>query len=205
MSTMERTATYDGTPVHTGRGGGLASAHPEIERSHMTFQASRLPELGDTILAVTRTCESASHRPRTIELRAFAASAPGRGALAQLTRARFLGTAGALGWAAIELNDGAATLERCIVTDAAPTAGAARTTAEWLRTAWESELRFGGVHVITGTMEAFAVDGGEPADWSRDWLEATEHRLDDGPAGWTFLKVLSMSALDSADADGESN
>jgi hypothetical protein len=195
-----------GVEVCTGDGGGLASGIPMQSGRADHFHAARLPELGDVVLAVTRVFDTATGAALGIELRAFAASAPGRGALAQLPVSQFAQAPGAIAVATLALaapGDQAddrrpVTLERCVVTDAAPTAAAARGVAEWMRATWETELAFGSWPAVHGTIDAFAIDGGEVSDWARQWLEQSEHHVDDAdPAA--FLKVLSPAWLNGVD------
>lgn len=197
--------TFAGIEVRTGTGGGLASSAPVSGGVATHYHAARLPELGDTVLAVARVFDEQTAAALRLELRAFAAGAPGRGTLAQLDEGELLRAPGAIAFASIVLSQpglaaderDVATLERCVVTEAAPTAAAARGIADWLRTTWETELAFGSWPAIIGTLEAFAIDGGEPADWSREWLEQSEHRVADGDPE-TFLKVLSGAWVEQA-------
>lgn len=199
--------SFAGIDVTTGAGGGLASAMPAAGGVARHFHAARLPELGDTVLAVARVFDEQTGAALRIELRAFAASAPGRGSLAQLDEAELLEAPGAIAFASIQLSApgyaaderGTARLERCIVTEAAPTAAAARGVADWLRGAWETELAFGSWPAIGGNLDAFAFDGGEPADWAHDWLVETEHLVTEGDET-TFLKVLSDAWLEPSGA-----
>ncbi len=199
----ETTGTFLGRPVRTGRGGGLASTRATTNASSTHFHAAELPEFGNVVLAVTRTFDPNTAASRTIELRAFTAAAPGGGSLAQLPIDTLVDTPGAVAAAVLELaGDGddagdrrAARLVRCTVTDAAPTAGAAAGVAEWLRTTWETELAFGSWPAVEGSLDAFARDGGEPADWAREWLLDSEHAIADDS---TFLKVLSPMWIEQA-------
>ena len=200
--------SFAGVEVRTGPGGGLAGTPPAGGGVATHFHAARLPELGDTVLAVARVFDQDSGAALRIELRAFAAAAAGRGTLAELDERELLRAPGAIAYAAIQLSApglppderGTAKLERCVVTEAAPTAAAARGVAEWLRGAWETELAFGSWPAISGTLEAFAADGGAPADWARDWLVASEHHVSEGEPA-SFLKVLSAAWLEPAGAD----
>jgi hypothetical protein len=204
-TTEDATGTFLGREVRTGRGGGLAGGPAVPSGSSTHFHAARLPEFGDVVLAVTRTFDPATAASRTIELRAFAASAPGRGALAQLPVAELVEAPGAVAAAVLELaGEGdaaddrrAARLVRCAVTDAAPTAAAARGVAEWLRATWEAELAFGSWPAVEGTLAAFAHDGGAVADWAEEWLLGSEHLVD----GDAFLKVLSPAWIEPAGGD----
>lgn len=199
-TTGDPTGTFLGREVHAGRGGGLASGQVVPSGSSTHFHAARLPEFGDVVLAVTRTFDPATAASRAIELRAFAASAPGRGALAQLPVAELVEAPGAIAGAVLELageGDAAddrrsARLVRCTVTDAAPTAAAARGIADWLRATWEAELAFGSWPAVEGSLGAFAHDGGAVADWAREWLLDSEHRVNDE----SFLKVLSPAWIE---------
>lgn len=199
----ETRGSFAGIEVRTGPGGGLASATPAGAGVGTHYHAARLPGLGETVLAVARVFDEQTGAALRIDLRAFAASAPGRGALAAMDEARLLEAPGAIAWASVALSAPgdaaderrAARLSRCIVTDAAPTAAAARGVAEWLRAAWETELAFGSWPAISGSLDAFAIDGGEPADWARDWLLASEHHIAEGTPP-TFLKVLSEAWLE---------
>lgn len=204
--------SFGGVDVRTGPGGGLAGTVP-AGGAATHFHAARLPELGDTVLAVARVFDQDTGAALRIELRAFAASAPGRGALAELDEQELLRAPGAIAYAAIHLSApgfaaderGTARLERCIVTEAAPTAAAARGVADWLRGAWETELAFGSWPAISGSFDAFVIDGGAPADWAHDWLVESEHHVSDGDPA-TFLKVLSPAWLEPATgADDESD
>lgn len=193
-----------GTQVRAGAGGGLATLLPLSGGVTTHFHASRFRELGDTVLAITRTFDERTGAALGIELRAFAATAPGRGALAALAGEAFVDAPGAIAYAALVLaapGDSAderrpATLTRCVVTDAAPTASAARDVAEWLRATWETELTFGSWPAVRGSLAAFAVDGADPAGWSSEWLEASEHLVTGGGAEARFLKVLSAAWLE---------
>lgn len=197
--------TFDGTPVRTGAGGGLATSSLLVSDSVTHFHAARLPELGDTVLAVERRFDTDTAAALAIELRAFAAAAPGRGVLAAMDEAALLAAPGAIAYARVELSDlgfaaderRPARLARCVVSDAAPTVAAAIGVADWLRRTWETELAFASWPALRGTLEAFAVDGGAPADWARAWLEQTEHRVEDGEDA-AFLKVLSSAWLEDA-------
>jgi hypothetical protein len=203
--------SFAGIDVRTGPGGGLASSAPISGGVATHYHAARLPELGDTVLAVARVFDDQTGAALRLELRAFAASAPGRGTLAELDEPELLRAPGAIAYAHIQLSEpglaaderDVATLERCVVSDAAPTAAAARGVADWLRGTWETELAFGSWPALIGTLDAFAIDGGEPADWARDWLEQTEHRVADGEPE-TFLKVLSKAWLRPASGAVES-
>lgn len=196
--------SFAGIDVRTGPGGGLASA-PATGGTATHYHAARLPEFGDAVLAVARVFDESTAAALRIDLRAFAATAPGRGMLGGLDEGELLRAPGAIAYASIELSaagDAAderrtAKLTRCVVTDAAPTAAAARGVADWLRGTWETELAFGSWPAISGTFEAFAVDGGAPADWAREWLLESEHHVTDGEPA-TFLKVLSDAWLEAA-------
>jgi hypothetical protein len=198
--------TFLGVEVRTGEGGGLASGIPTPSGRAHHFHAARLPELGDVVLAITRVFDTTTGAALGIELRAFAASAPGRGALAQLPASQFAQAPGAIAIATLELaapgdrsdDRRPVTLERCVVTDAAPTAAAARGVAEWMRATWETELAFGSWPAVHGTIDAFAIDGGEVADWARQWLAQSEHHVD-GAEPAAFLKVLSPAWLNGVD------
>lgn len=199
--------TFFGTEVRSGAGGGLASG-PLVSGGVTThFHAARLPELGDTVLAVTRVFDASTNAALRIELRAFAAAAPGRGTLAGLDARSFADAPGALAFASVELatsGDAAderrpATLTRCVVTDAAPTATAARGVADWLRSTWEVELAFGSWPAVRGRLDAFSLDGTDPAVWAAEWLEASEHLIEPGEHehdGPRFLKVLSAAWIE---------
>lgn len=201
--TTTTSGSFQGVEVQTGPGGGLATGTLVPSGAAMHYHAARLPDLGDVVLAVARVFDAATGASLRIELRAFAASAPGRGALAVMRGDELLDTPGAIAYAELELaapGDEAderrtATLRRCVVTDAAPTVAAARGIADWLRSTWEIELAFGSWPAVRGTLDAFATAGGEPADWARGWLVDGEHVVDDAhPAG--FLKVLSAAWLE---------
>ena len=208
-STSAPSGSFAGVDVHPGRGGGLATASPVVGGGTAThFHAARLPELGDTVLAVSRVFDPESAATLRIELRAFSAAAPGRGSLAQMDEAELLAAPGAIAYASLQLatpgdaadERRAATLQRCIVTDAAPTVAAARGVADWLRTTWETELAFGSWPAVTGTLSAFARDGGAVADWAHDWLLESEHHLADADSVelTRLLKVLSAAWLEPA-------
>ncbi len=209
-STPATRGTFLGREVQTGRGGGLASEPVVAHGGSTHFHAARLPDLGDVVLAVTRRFDPQTAASTAIELRAFAASAPGRGSLVQLPLDALASAPGAVAAARLELADEGdvaddrrpVRLTRCIVTDAAPTAAAARGVADWLRTTWETELAFGSWPAVEGTLDAFTHDGGDVADWAREWLLDAGHRVDD--AG-THLKVLSAAWIEpsTAAADGE--
>ncbi len=200
------TGTFLGIDVRTGPGGGLASGAPVPSGAAMHYHAARLPDLGDVVLAVARVFDPATGAALRIELRAFTAAAPGRGAIATMSGEELLDAPGAIAYAELELSAKgdeaderrAATLARCVVTDAAPTAAAARGIADWLRATWETELAFGSWPAVRGTLEAFAAPGGgATADWAREWLVDGEHHVDDAdPAA--FLKVLSSAWLEDA-------
>lgn len=199
------TGTFLGIDVRTGPGGGLASGAPVPSGAAVHYHAARMPDLGDVVLAVARVFDADTGAALRIELRAFTAAAPGRGAIATMSGEELLDAAGAIAYAELELSAQgdeaderrAATLTRCVVTDAAPTAAAARGIADWLRSTWETELAFGSWPAVRGTLEAFAAAGGAPADWAREWLVDGEHHVDDAdPAA--FLKVLSSAWLESA-------
>ena len=206
---------FDGIEVRPGTGGGLSSSSPVAAGATTHFHAARLPDLGDAVLAVSRVFDVDTTAALRIDLRAFAASAPGRGALAEMPERELLNAPGAIAFATVELSaagDAAderrtATLTRCVVTDAAPTAAAARGVADWLRTTWETELAFGSWPAIRGTVSAFGVADGAPADWAREWLRASEHHVADGAEdSAAFLKVLSAAWLEAAaSADDEAD
>jgi hypothetical protein len=176
------------------------------------YHAAKLPELGDVVLAVARRFDQATGAAVGIELRAFAASAPGRGTLATLAPDEFLRAPGAIAFASLRLADHGdaaderrpATLARCTVSDAAPTAEAARGIADWLRSTWETELAFGSWPAVRGTVDAFGDgQGGATADWAEQWLRDAEHHVgSEHPA--RFLKVLDAAWLEpsrTADAN----
>lgn len=199
---------FAGIDVHRGPGGGLASGAPVPVTGSTHFHAARLPDLGDVVLAVTRIFDPETVAARRLELRAFAASAPGRGSLASMPADALLEAPGAIAYAALELAAAgdsaderrAATLERCAVTDAAPTDAAARGVADWLRTTWETELAFGSWPAVRGSLAAFALGaGGSPASWASAWLEATEHHVGD-EIDPQFVKVLATAWLEQSDA-----
>lgn len=205
---QQSSGSFLGVEVRTGPGGGLASG-PAVRASRAShFHAARLPELGDVVLSVTRVFDDTTAAALGIELRAFSASAPGRGALAELPLEGMLDAPGAIAAAELQLAAAgdeaderrAAKLVRCVVSDAAPTAAAARGVAEWLRATWETELAFGSWPAVSGTLEAFAHDGGEPADWASDWLRDSEHHVDDDATPPAFLKVLSAAWLEPSGA-----
>jgi hypothetical protein len=199
--------SFLGIDVTTGPGGGLASTPPVSSGRATHFHAARLPELGDVVLAVTRTFDPSTGAALRLELRAFAAAAPGRGTLAELPTDTLLDAPGALAVAVVELSDAgdaaderrAARLHMCLVGDAAPTAASARGVADWLRTTWETELAFASWPAVRGTLDAFARDGGAVADWARDWLVQSEHAVEDGERA-SFIKVLSSAWLEDAAA-----
>jgi hypothetical protein len=199
---------FEGVDVRPGRGGGLASAGSLVAHDATHYHAARLPELGDTVLAVRRVFDPTTAAALRLELRAFAAAAPGRGTLAAMSEQELLRASGAIAFACVELasaSDAAderrtACLLRCVVTDAAPTAAAARGVVEWLRATWETELAFGSWPAVGGTLDAFAIDAGAPADWAREWLLDTEHHVGDGDDA-RFLKVLSAAWLADAASD----
>ncbi len=197
--------TFLGVEVRIGPGGGLASTAPVPSGAAVHYHAARLPDIGDVVLAVARVFDETTGAALRIELRAFTAAAPGRGSLAAMPGSELLDAPGAIAYAELELSASgdsaderrAATLVRCVVTDAAPTAAAARGIADWLRTTWETELAFGSWPAVRGTLEAFAADGGEPADWARAWLVDGEHHVEeDGGEASGFLKVLSPAWLE---------
>lgn len=200
---QQASGTFLGVAVRTGPGGGLASG-PTARTRASHFHAARLPELGDVVLSVTRVFDEETAAALRIELRAFSASAPGRGTLAELPLDSMLDAPGAIAAAELELaaagdeadDRRAAKLLRCVVSDAAPTAAAARGVAEWLRATWETELAFGSWPAVSGTLDAFAHDGGEPADWAAEWLRDSEHHVDAEQEPATFLKVLSAAWLE---------
>jgi len=191
-------------------GGGLASSGPTAPGTTTNYHAARLPELGDVVLAVTRVFDRTTIAPLRIELRAFTAAAPGRGALATMHADHLLNAPGAIAYARVDLLEAGdpaderrpARLQRCFVTDAAPTAACARGVAEWLRATWETELAFGSWPALRGNLDAFATpDGGAVADWARVWLKDAEHQVADSEEG-AFLKVLAAAWLDPTDEDG---
>ncbi|MCW2925450.1 MAG: hypothetical protein JWM98_2854 [Thermoleophilia bacterium] len=198
---------FDGVEVTTGTGGGLASGAPAAGAVATHFHAARLPDFGDTVLAVSRVFDETTAAALRIELRAFAASSPGRGVLATMSEDEFVDAPGAIAYACVTLAAAgdaaderrAATLVRCVVTDAAPSGDAARGVADWLRATWEVELAFGSWPALRGTLDAFGLDGGVPAGWAHDWLRESEHRIEgDTGAGDGFLKVLSTAWLEPA-------
>lgn len=200
QQTQSTSGAFLGTSVAAGRGGGLASSLATRSGRATHFHAARLPELGDVVLSVSRVFDTDTGAALAIELRAFAASAPGRGSLAELPIDRVVDAPGAIAAAHLELSAAGdeaderrpATLVRCVVTDAVPTPASARGVAEWLRTTWETELAFASWPAVRGTMDAFRTAGGEVADWASGWLTESEHRVDDD----AFLKVLSPAWLD---------
>ena len=211
QATTPAGGSFNGVEVHTGPGGGLAS-RPPVSGATTHYHAARLPELGDVVLAVARRFDESTGASVGIELRAFAASAPARGALAAMAADEFLRSPGAIAFASLRLADHGdaaderrpATLSRCTVSDAAPTAEAARGIADWLRSTWETELAFGSWPAVRGTVDAFGDgQGGSSADWAPQWLRDSEHHVgDERPA--RFLKVLDaawLQATDTADAD----
>lgn len=194
---------FAGIDVHAGAGGGLVS-HPPVAGTVTHYHAAQLPELGDVVLAVARGFDGSTGAATSIELRAFAASAAGRGSLAQLPADEFARAPGAIAFAELSLanaGDAAderrpAELVRCTVSDAAPTAEAARGVADWLRSTWETELAFGSWPAVRGTLDAFAdSQGGFASDWASEWLRASEHRVGDEQTP-TFLKVLDAAWLE---------
>lgn len=209
-STTPRSGRFDGVDVHAGPGGGLASSPlPAGADTHAThYHAARMDELGDVVLAVTRTLDPTTAAILRLELRAFAASAPGRGALAAAGLRQMLAAPGAIAYASIEMaspGDAAderrvVQLQHCVVTDAAPTVAAAERVAHWLRRTWETELAVGSWPALRGSIAAFAIDGGAPADWARTWLAASEHRVESAPGGSSdddrFLKVFAATWLE---------
>lgn len=203
-TSSESAGTFLGTKVRAGRGGGLATNAATSAARATHFHAAQLPGLGDVVLSVTRVFDTKTAAALALELRAFAASAPGRGALAELPIDAIVDAPGAIAVAALELSAAGdeaderrpARLVRCVVTDAVPTAGAARGIADWLRTTWETELSFASWPAVRGTLDAFAIDGGEVADWAREWLLDTEHAVDDSATPAAFLKVLSSAWLE---------
>lgn len=203
------TGAFLGTPVHSGRGGGLVTSPATASARTTHFHAARLPEFGDVVLAVTRAFDERTGAALAIELRAFGASAPGRGALAEMPLDALVQAPGTIAVAHVELSapgDEAderrpATLLRCTVTDAAPTAAAARSVAEWLRSTWETELAFASWPAVRGTLAAFSPNGSDIAEWARDLLVEGEHRIDGEGVDARFVKVLSAAWLDpEADA-----
>ncbi|MCW2956182.1 MAG: hypothetical protein JWO69_1051 [Thermoleophilia bacterium] len=191
--------SFTGIDVRTGPGGGLASTIPGGART-THFHAANLTEFGDSVLAVTRVLDEQTGAPLALELRAFAASAPGRGALAGMQADELLAAPGAIAYAELELaehGDAAderrpVTLTTCALSDAAPTEDAARQVADWLRTTWETELAFGSWPAVRGEVATVA-SGGRSAEWAKPWLADSEHHVgDDG----RFLKVLSAAWLE---------
>lgn len=199
--------SFGGVEVRTGVAGGLSSAAPAVAGESTHFHAAQIPQLGDVVLAVRRHFDPATSAATQLELRAFAATAPGRGALADMPGETLLEAPGALAFAALALSAGGdaaderrpARLIRCAVTDAAATDDAARGVADWLRTTWESELLFGSWPAVRGRLSAFATTpGGAPAQWARDWLEQSEHHVGTDPDP-QFLKVLAEAWLERSD------
>lgn len=197
-----RTGTFLGTKVHSGRGGGLASRAAIAKANTTHFHAARLPEFGDVVLAVTRTFDEHTGAALLIELRAFGALAPQRGALAEMPVDQLMNTQGAIAYARVVLSSPGdeaderrpAILECCVVTDAAPTAQAASGVATWLRTTWETELSFASWPAVCGSLSAFSLTATSSADWSREWLLDSEHHIDEDKND--FIKVLAPTWLD---------
>lgn len=204
----QASGTFLGVEVRTGPDGGLASGTVVRSARASHFHASRLPEFGDVVLSVTRVFDDETAAALGIELRAFSATAPGRGALAELPLDKLIDAPGVIAVAELVLaaegdeadERRAARLTRCVVSDAAPTVAAARGVADWLRATWETELAFGSWPAVSGTLEAFAHAGGEPADWAAEWLRDGEHRLDTDARPASFLKVLSAAWLEPGGA-----
>ncbi|MCW2950064.1 MAG: hypothetical protein JWN41_1077, partial [Thermoleophilia bacterium] len=155
--------SFSGVEVHAGRGGGLAS-RPPVTGKTTHYHAARLPEFGDVVLAVTRSFDPDTGAAISIELRAFAAASASRGALVHMALEDFNRAAGAIGFAQLSLarlgdapdERRPARLTRCTVSDAAPTAEAARGIADWMRNTWETELAFGSWPALQGSLDAFA-------------------------------------------------
>lgn len=193
--------SFAGIDVGSGRGGGLAVGAPVPSGRTTHFHAARLPQLGDTVLAVTRTFDRETAAALEIELRAFAAAAAARRSLVDVDAETFLQSSGAVGYGLVELAGAGdapdqrrpARLVRCVVSDAAPTADAARGVADWLRTTWETELSFGSWPAVDGSLQAFALDGGAAPSWAGDWLARSSHHVD---AQGNFLKVLAQVWLE---------
>lgn len=204
----EISGRFGETHVRTGRGGGLV--HPVATEPATHYHAARLPDIGDVVLAITRTFDPRTSAARRIELRAFTAAAPDRGRLAAVSVEELLASDGAL--AAVELDlaragDVAderrpAELARCAFAAAAGDRATGAGLAEWMRRAWETELAFGSWPAIRGRLEHVVIAerphgrGGSvttrPAAWAADWLEATDHLVE----GVGFLKVLGPSWLE---------
>ena len=188
------TGRFGDTVVERGIGGGLATIE-QIAATSTHFHAARIDGVGDVVLAVTRTLDTSRAALARIELRAFIASAPGRGVLAALPADEMIIAPGAVAYAELHVaSEGAdvdersaARLVRCHVTDGVPTPARARDVADLLATAWETELRFGSWPAVRGLLDAF--DG---ADWAVDWLRERSHQVSsDG-----FLKVLVPAWLE---------
>lgn len=187
--------------VERGVGGGLAAIE-QVAASSTHFHAARLEGVGDVVLAVTRVLDDQRAALARIELRAFVASAPGRGVLAQLPADEMILAPGAVAYAELHVADeqagvderNAAHLRRCHVTDGVPTPASARDVADLLAGAWEAELRFGSWPAVRGQVAAF--DG---AEWAIDWLRERSHQVD----AESFLKVLVPAWLEPSTTASE--
>lgn len=189
--------------VERGVGGGLADIEHVVAAS-THFNAARLDELGDVVLAITRVLDEQRAALARIELRAFAATAPGRGSLASLPADELLQSPGAVAYAELCVADEAADVDerdaaqlvRFQVADGVPAPDVARTVADLLANAWEAELRFGSWPAVRGDLAAFAGAG-----WAIEWLREQSFQV--GSDG--FLKVLVPAWLEPAPTDADAS
>lgn len=187
------------------------------------YHAARIDGLGDLVLAVTRTLDPTTMTPERIELRAFRADAPGRGALAVAPPDTLLAADGGLAWVDLDLHGDRDSFpwdapgERIARLTSMHLAGdtpadravhAVNGLADWLRTTWEMELAFATWFAVRGDARAFTpgedlTDSRDPEQvvrdddfgtWAAIWLANNEYAVTSEPPG-SFLKVLNAPLL----------
>lgn len=169
------------------------------------FHATRLPELGDVVLSVTRELNPQSWAPASMELRAFRADAPRRATIPAMGPDDMLVTDGGLAYARVDLasTDADASpplpardrvahlvdLRFAGITAHERSSHVGTGLAEWLRVTLETELLLASFARLEGLGSALRLPLGDevPADddeanedfleWGADWLAAHEYEV----------------------------
>ena len=185
------------------------------------YQAARLPELGDVVVAVTRVLDPVSMAPERHQFRALLASAPDRARLLQLDGEELLAADGALGWVEVDLRGGqlsepwpaperrVARVTGLLVAGPTPAGRAVHASnglADWLLTLVEAELAFATWLALEGDGTALerTPDGsmspertwrtGDFSTWGADWLEGRGYAVDRTQPG-SFRRALNAPLL----------
>lgn len=204
------------------RGAGIAST-PAASGPVTHYHATRLDDVGDVVLAVTRILDRATCTPSRIQLRALRADATERAEILTGEGPSMLDVDGALAWVDVDLQGDhvdvpwIAPSERVARVDALHLAGASPAEraghvvtglADWLLTVVETELLFATWFAVRGDARALsparsgradedpagALRRGDFGTWAADWLARREYAVAHELPG-TFAKVVNAPLL----------